>query len=145
MIREAATAILLFAGAGFMLLSAIGILRMPDLYTRMSATSKAASLGSGLMLAGVAFHFQSVAVTTRALAAIVFVFLTVPVAAHVIGRAAYQFGVPLWRHTQLDELRGKYDPATFRLSGHPIDDAGSRGRDDEGDSDHAPGRPPTEP
>lgn len=124
MIREAATALLLFAGAAFMLLSAIGILRMPDLYTRMSATSKAASLGSGLMLLGVAVHFQSVAVTTRALAAIVFIFLTVPVAAHVIGRAAYQFGVPLWSHTQRDELRGKYDPATFRLEGHTVDDAG---------------------
>jgi multicomponent Na+:H+ antiporter subunit G len=128
-LREAATAILLLAGAGFMLLSAIGILRMPDLYTRMSATSKAASLGSGLMLVGVAVHFQSVAVTTRAIAAIVFVFLTVPVAAHVIGRAAYQFGVPLWRNTQRDDLHGKHDPATFRLSGHPMDDAGDEGAD----------------
>lgn len=117
MIREAITSGLLLLGATFMLLSAVGILRMPDLYTRMSATSKAASLGSGLMLVAVAVHFNSVMMTTRALATILFIFLTVPVAAHVIGRAAYQFGVPLWHKTGRDDLKGRYAPETFRLAG----------------------------
>jgi multicomponent Na+:H+ antiporter subunit G len=117
MIREILTSILLVLGGTFMFLSAVGILRMPDLYTRMSATSKAASLGSGLMLVAVAVHFNSVMMTTRALAAILFIFLTVPVAAHVIGRAAYQFGVPLWSKTVRDDLKGRYAPVTFRLAG----------------------------
>ena len=117
MIRDILTSALLILGATFMFLSAVGILRMPDLYTRMSATSKAASLGSGLMLVAVAVHFNSVMMTTRALAAILFIFLTVPVAAHVIGRAAYQFGVPLWHETRRDDLKGRYTADTFRLVG----------------------------
>jgi multicomponent Na+:H+ antiporter subunit G len=117
MIRELAVTVLLVLGALFMLLSSLGILRMPDLYTRMSATSKAASLGSGLMLVSVALHFDTLGVTARALAAIAFIFLTVPVATHVIGRAAYLFGIPLWHGTVRDDLAGHYDRATFKLTG----------------------------
>lgn len=122
MIRELVVSLFLLLGAVFMLLSAVGVLRMPDLYTRMSTTSKAASLGSSLMLIAVAVHFHSFTMTTRALAAILFIFLTVPVAAHVLGRAAYQFGVPLWKGTVRDDLRGRYAPTTFHLSGSPTDD-----------------------
>lgn len=100
----------LLLGALFMLLSAVGILRMPDLYTRMSATSKAASLGAGCMLTAVAIYFHETAVTTRVVATIAFIFLTVPVAAHVIGRAAYRAGVPLWKGTSRDDLTGRYGP-----------------------------------
>lgn len=100
----------LVAGAAFMLLSGIGLLRMPDLYTRMSATSKAASLGAGLALLAVAIHHARLDVSVRAVAAIVFVFLTVPVAAHMVGRAAYRSGIPLWHQSVADELTGKYDP-----------------------------------
>ena len=99
-----ASALLLIGGV-FMLLAGIGIMRMPDLFMRMQAATKAASLGVGCMLLAVALHFGELAVTTRCLLVTAFVFLTAPVAAHVIARAAYSVGVPLWSGTIVDELR----------------------------------------
>jgi multicomponent Na+:H+ antiporter subunit G len=112
--KEWITAILMLLGAAFMLLASIGITRMPDVYTRMQPATKAATLGAGCMLLAVAVHFSEVGVTMRALAGIAFVVLTAPVAAHMIGRAAYLLGLPMWEGTQVDELEGRYD----RESGH---------------------------
>ena len=98
-------ALLLLAGGGAMLLAGVGIVRMPDLFMRMQAATKAATLGVGCMLTAVAFHFGEIGVATRALLVTAFVFLTAPVAAHVIARAAYSVGVPLWEGTICDQLR----------------------------------------
>ncbi len=98
-------------------LSAVGILRMPDVYIRLQVASKASSLGIALLMLGVAAHFGDISVTVRALLVVVFLFLTAPVAAHVIGRAAYLTGAPLAPGTAPDELAGAYDPATGRLRG----------------------------
>ena len=106
-------------------LSAVGILRMPDVYIRLQVASKASSLGIALLMLGVAAHFDALSVTIRALLVVVFLFLTAPVAAHVIGRAAYLTGVPLAAATRPDELAGAYDPETGRLRGmgeHPGSD-----------------------
>ncbi len=111
--------LLLLLGAAFLLLAAIGVLRMPDVFMRMSAATKAATLGAACMLSAVAVYFSGIGVTTRALAAIAFLLLTAPVAAHMIGRAAYFVGVPLWKGTIRDELRGHYDPLTHTLDGEP--------------------------
>lgn len=97
---------LVLLGAFFALVAAIGILRMPDLLMRMHAATKAGTLGAGLLLLAVAVSFGDSGVTVRALAAVVFLFLTAPIAAHVIGRAAYYAGrVQLWRRTLVDELQ----------------------------------------
>lgn len=114
--RELLTAILLLVGAAFVLLASVGVLRMPDLFTRMQAATKAATLGSGCLLIGVAVYFGDLGVTARALAAVAFIVLTAPVAAHMIGRAAYFVSVPLWEGTVVDELRGRYEPKTHRLA-----------------------------
>ena len=115
------TALLLIGGA-FLLLAAIGIIRMPDLYSRIQAATKAATLGVGCIILALAFHFEDLGITVRALLVIAFLFLTQPVAAHMIGRAAYFVGVPLWEHTIMDELRGRYDAATHSLEspGRPL-------------------------
>ena len=115
MATEAAAWILMFLGATFLLLAAIGVFRMPDLYSRMQAATKAATLGIASMLLGVAIYFDELGVTTRALLVIVFFFLTAPVAAHMLGRAAYIMGVPLWEGTIRDELEGCYEKKTRRL------------------------------
>lgn len=104
------------AGALFMLLSALGMLRMPDLFIRMSMSTKAATLGVGLIMLGAALYFQEGSITTRAIAAILFMFLTGPVAAHRIARAAYFSNCALWEHTRLDELKGRYDKTTHVLA-----------------------------
>jgi multicomponent Na+:H+ antiporter subunit G len=97
-------ALLLVLGALFMLLAGIGLVRLPDLYLRMSATSKAATLGASLVLLGSAVHFGTAAVAGRAVVIVVFLFLTAPVAAHTIGRAGYRRKSPLWPGTIVDEL-----------------------------------------
>ena len=109
---EIVTAILLLIGASGLLLAAVGEVRMPDLFTRMQPATKGATLGIACMLLADAVYFSRVGVTTRALATIAFFFLTAPVTAHLIGRAAYFVGVPLWNGTVIDELHGKYDPLT---------------------------------
>lgn len=103
-------AALLLAGSLLMLLSAIGLLRMPDLYNRLSAASKATSLGAILLLAGFAVVQPDVSVVGRAFATIVFVLVTVPVASHAIARAGYRDGVPLWKHSTVDEWEDRLAP-----------------------------------
>jgi multicomponent Na+:H+ antiporter subunit G len=109
------TALLLLIGAAFMLLAGIGIVRQPDLFTRMQAATKAATLGAICTLLAVAVYFSDLAITTRALLISLFIFLTAPVSAHLIARAAYFVGAPLWRGTVIDELQGQYDRRTHIL------------------------------
>ena len=97
-------AALLIVGGLAMLLAGVGVLRMPDLFMRMQSATKAATLGAGCSLLAVAFHFGELGVTTRALLIIAFLFLTAPVAAHVIARAAYATGVRLWESSVYDQL-----------------------------------------
>lgn len=99
----------LLLGTLFIFVSAIGILKMPDLYTRMSATTKASTLGIGLVLIGTIIYWQDFGIASRAVAIIVFLFITAPVAAHIIGRAAYFGKVPLWKKTKIDELKERMD------------------------------------
>lgn len=107
---------LLITGGFLMLLSAIGILRMPDLLSRMQTATKASSLGLGTVILAVAIHFGDPFVIIRAVAIITFGFITVPIAAHMLGRAAYFVGEPLWKGTLVDELSGQYNPLTHELS-----------------------------
>lgn len=109
------TGVFIMLGSLFILISALGILKMPDLYTRMSATTKASTLGVGLVLIGTAIFYQDVGISVRSIVIIIFLFLTAPVAAHIIGRAAYFDNVPLWDQTKIDELKGKYDEKTHEL------------------------------
>ena len=118
---------LMIVGALFMLLAAVGILRMPDLFMRMQASTKAATLGISCIVVALAVHFGEFEVTIRALAVVVFFFLTAPVAAHMIGRAAYFTGVPLSERTIIDQLRGRYDPRTHRLESRPASQSGEEG------------------
>jgi multicomponent Na+:H+ antiporter subunit G len=103
-------------GAFFVLTAAVGVVRMPDVYVRMHAATKTGTLGSGLMLIGVAVHSLEGDIVSRALAAVVFLIATAPVSAHLLGRAAYISGAPTWPGTWIDELRGRYDPASHHLS-----------------------------
>jgi multicomponent Na+:H+ antiporter subunit G len=110
--------VLMLIGTTFLLLAATGVVRMPDLFMRMQAASKASTLGIACLLLALAFHFPGTSVNIRVAGVIAFFFLTAPVTAHLIGRAAYFVGVPLWKHTVIDELRGRYNPLTHRLRRH---------------------------
>jgi monovalent cation/proton antiporter MnhG/PhaG subunit len=107
---------LMIIGAAFALLAGAGVMRMRDLFMRMQAATKASTLGIGCIVLAVAVHFGEFGVATRAAATIIFVFLTAPIAAHMIARASYFVGVPLWEGTIIDELRVHYDRRTHRLA-----------------------------
>jgi multicomponent Na+:H+ antiporter subunit G len=98
---------LMLLGSAFVLLAAVGILRLPDVFTRMHAATKPATLGIGLIIVAVAVHFGEVGIATRALLVGAFFVLTVPVGAHMIGRAAYLTGTSLWEGTVIDEWRDR--------------------------------------
>lgn len=98
--------LLMLAGAVFMFLAALGVARLPDLYIRMHAATKSGTLGVTCAILAVALHFGDFAIAVRASLIVVFIFLTAPVAAHLVGRAAYRVGVPLWKRSVVDEWRG---------------------------------------
>ncbi|MCC5826149.1 monovalent cation/H(+) antiporter subunit G [Alkalimonas sp.] len=115
MIIDILAAFFIAAGSFFMLVASLGVFRMPDLLTRMHATTKSGVLGAGLIMCGVMLFFVDSGVTLKALAVMAFTTLTSPIAAHAIGRAGYFIGVPLWDKTIKDELHGRYDEETHVL------------------------------
>lgn len=104
MISYYLTGLLLIIGAAFSLVAAIGINRLPDVYSRMHAASKAGTLGSGLMLIALAIYAEDAGTTLRALAGVAFFLLTAPISSHLLAKAAYAVGYPMWEGTVLDEM-----------------------------------------
>ena len=102
---------LLFAGATLALLASIGILRMPDVFTRMQASTKASTLGLGCLLAALVIRNPEFAFVVRAISIAAFMLLTTAVGAHVIARAAARGGAPLWKGTLVDERPPGTPPA----------------------------------
>jgi multicomponent Na+:H+ antiporter subunit G len=99
------TSLMWIVGSLFALLAAAGVLRMPDVFTRMQASTKASTLGLGCLLAGAALQFGDAASAVLLLSIGAFLLLTTPVSAHVIARASYRAGIRLWSGTVLDERR----------------------------------------
>jgi multicomponent Na+:H+ antiporter subunit G len=99
-----AAGLLLVAGSLFTLTAAVGLLRLPDLYTRMHAASKAGTLGSCAVLLALALHASDAAIATRALAGILFFLMTAPISAHLLAKAAHAAGYPLWRGSVCDDI-----------------------------------------
>lgn len=91
--------LLLMLASAFLLLAGIAIVRLPDLYSRLSAASKAISLGAAVAFLAAGIYFQETGVAARAVAGIAFFLLTSPVAAHVIGRAGWHVETPFWKNT----------------------------------------------
>ncbi len=101
--------VVLLLGAAFTLLAAIGVVRLPDLYTRMHAASKAGAVGGGLILIAVAVVSQDAAVAIRAIVGVIFLLLTTPVSAHLLARASYLSGYKPCNETVVDELASNKD------------------------------------
>ena len=97
------TTIMWIAGSAFALLAAVGVLRLPDVFTRMQASTKASTLGLGCLLVGAALQLGDFGSIIRVASIGAFILLTTSVSAHVIARASYFADVPLWDGTVLDE------------------------------------------
>ncbi len=106
-VLELATAFLLLLGASLALLAAVGVLRFPDTFSRMQASSKASTLGLACVLGGTALQFPDLEVLFRLASIAAFIMLTAPLSAHVVARVALHRGTPLWKGTLLNE----YDAA----------------------------------
>ncbi|KKW68584.1 hypothetical protein AAV94_04260 [Lampropedia cohaerens] len=94
------------AGFVFLFAAALGVLRFHDPLQRMHASTKAGTIGAGLLVAGAALANGSTGTLVVAALAIVFLIFTVPVAGHLLGRAIYLCGTPLQGLGQADALRG---------------------------------------
>jgi multicomponent Na+:H+ antiporter subunit G len=105
-------------GSVFCLISALGLIRLPDAFMRMQAVSKAATFGVGLVMLSLFAFAAQLDVDAKAIVIIVFVFITTPLATHMLSRAAYFEGVKMTPKANRDELLGRYDPETHILSSH---------------------------
>ena len=107
--KDVFIAVFLVLGSFFVFLAGLGVFRFPDLYTRMHAATKASSFGIGLMLVGFLIRFNQAYYVVEAILIIVFVFITAPVAAHMLSRAGYILNVPKYEKMVVDEMADVYD------------------------------------
>lgn len=100
--------IILLIGTGvlFSAVTALGLIRLPDVYTRAHAASKSSTLGVLSILLGtfVHFWFNENIFNTQMVIAIAFLFITQPVSGHLIGRAAYMSGIKVAEETVRDDM-----------------------------------------
>jgi multicomponent Na+:H+ antiporter subunit G len=94
---------LIAVGLFFTFVAAVGLIRLPDLYTRSHATSKADTLGTVLTLTGVALTFESGVPRAKLVLLAVFLLITSPTATHAITRAAHDQGIEPWTAERGDE------------------------------------------
>jgi len=103
-ILKMAGALVTLVGSLFLFLGAVGIVRMPDLYNRMQAGTKATTLGTILTLLGIGIYHP--AWIGRMVLLIIFVAITNPISSHALARAAHFMGVPLAKGSVCDTLAG---------------------------------------
>jgi multicomponent Na+:H+ antiporter subunit G len=107
MILELAAIGFLLGGVFFMLLAVVGLLRMPDTYLRSQTTTLAATFGKIGVVLAVACTFGDVSVTLKAALSVIFLFVTAPIGAHLIVRAAYRDRSPLSKITRTDDYASR--------------------------------------
>jgi multicomponent Na+:H+ antiporter subunit G len=94
--------IFIVVGLAFDLLGCLGLIRLPDVYNRLQASTKCVTLGTCSIMLGVFLMLGPTAAGIKALLCIVFLALTAPVSAHAIARAAHRSGVQLWEGSVVD-------------------------------------------
>jgi len=109
MIRQVAGTIFIFIGVGFDFLGVLGLIRLPDVYNRLQAATKCVTFGTAGLLLGVFILEGFTSFGFKALLGIAFVFLSSPVAAHAISRAAHRSRVPLAPETVVDMYKADRD------------------------------------
>lgn len=102
--KDFLSAFFILIGAFFMLISSIGMIRLPDFYIRNSASTKAVVLGVLLILLGVGIHYNDIMIFIEIGGILFFVFLISPMAAHIVARAAVMTNVKFWKETKLEDL-----------------------------------------
>jgi multicomponent Na+:H+ antiporter subunit G len=101
--------ILVIIGILFDIFGCIGLVRFPDVYNRLQASTKCVTLGTILLLVGVALVAASGPTSAKAIICAVFILLTSPTAAHAIAKGAYASGVELWENSVVDKYAEQVD------------------------------------
>jgi multicomponent Na+:H+ antiporter subunit G len=104
--------LLILLGAFFLFSAGLGMVRMPDTFTRIQAGTKASTLGNMLVLAGIAFYHPGW--TLKLVILIYFVLMTNPISSHALARAAHTIGIPMTPQTGRDALRDARQPEERR-------------------------------
>jgi multicomponent Na+:H+ antiporter subunit G len=95
--------ILIIIGILFDIFGCIGLVRFPDVYNRLQASTKCVTLGTILLLVGVALVSSSGAIAAKAIICAVFILITSPTAAHAIAKGSHAYGVKLWENSVVDK------------------------------------------
>ena len=102
--RDVATVVLLGSGLSFMLIGAWGVVRLPDTYHRLHASSKCSTLGLFGMLAGAVVYIGTADALIKAALTLLFAVVATPVGSHILAKAAHNTRLRQWPHTLSDEL-----------------------------------------
>lgn len=105
MINETIGMILIFTGIAFDFLGVLGLVRLPDIYNRLQAATKCVTFGSAGILFGIFLIEGFTSFGFKCILGIIFIFLTSPVAAHAISRAAHRSGIPLTKVSVIDSYK----------------------------------------
>lgn len=131
MIKAVVVATLAVVGLAFSLSGVVGILRMPDLYTRIQCSSKTVTMGAlPMLLALVAAEGPISSYGSRALLVAFLLLVVNPLSSHALARAAYKSGVPMWKGAAIDQVSQRNEA--------------SQGKDNTEPSGGSPGRRPGE-
>jgi multicomponent Na+:H+ antiporter subunit G len=106
---EILSSFFILAGVIFIVISSVGLLRLPDFYIRISVVTKAITLGITLILLGIGIYFNNLLIGSKILLIISFMMITAPISAHIIARAATKNKVPFWKKTLLKDFQPYLD------------------------------------
>ena len=95
--------ILITIGILFDIFGCIGLVRFPDVYNRLQASTKCVTLGTIFLLIGVAIICATGPISAKAIVCAVFILITSPTAAHAIAKGSYSSGVELWKNSVVDK------------------------------------------
>ncbi|MGE5351403.1 MAG: monovalent cation/H(+) antiporter subunit G [Syntrophothermus sp.] len=102
MINETIGMVFVFIGIAFDFLGVLGLVRLPDIYNRLQAATKCVTFGSAGILFGIFLIEGFTSFGFKCILGIIFIFLTSPVAAHAISRAAHRSNIPLDKVSGID-------------------------------------------
>jgi multicomponent Na+:H+ antiporter subunit G len=97
--------IFIISGLFFNFAGCLGLLRFPDIYNRLQASTKCVTLGTILILLAPVLHFGWNSISIKAIFCIAFIFMTAPTAAHAISRGSHKAGFPLWEGSIMDRYK----------------------------------------
>lgn len=104
LVTDIVATLFLVAGLAFMLIGVIGIVRLPDAYQRLHASSKCTTLGLLGLLTGAVLYIGTLDVAAKAALTLLFAFVANPVGSHILAKAAHMSGLKMWEGTLSDDL-----------------------------------------